>query len=252
MQTNSETARLESIAGHSLYAHGVNTQMIQATFRVFSPYLNPGATLELGPGEGVMTDLLAKACCPLTVVDGSKQFCAAIKDRHPECIVVNALFEEFEPTEKFSNIVLGHVLEHVIDPVVILRKTSRWLSPGGRILAAVPNSRSIHRQAAVLMGLLPFEESLNESDHHHGHRRVYNPELFRRDFLSAGHSILKFGGYWLKPVSNSQIESHWTPQMLNAFMALGERYPDISGEIYVIAQNESTQSYFDKDWRHAS
>jgi hypothetical protein len=40
----------------------------------------------------------------------------------------------------------------------------------------------------------------------------------------------------LKPVSNKQIETSWNPEMLNAFMKLGERYPDIAGEIYVIAR----------------
>ena len=82
--------------------------------------------------------------------------------------------------------------------------------------------------------MLPFEEALNEA-HRHGHRRVYNPETFRRDFLLAGLKIEVFGGYWLKPVSNGQIERDWTEEMLSAFMTLGERYPDIAGEIYVVA-----------------
>jgi len=107
--------------------------------------------------------------------------------------------------------------------------------PRGRILAAVPNSRSLHRQAAVLMQLLPGEDALNEMDIHHGHRRVFSPESFRRCFLDAGLTIDIFGGYWLKPVSNRQIEQTWTPAMLDAFMQLGERYPDIAGEIYVVA-----------------
>jgi hypothetical protein len=85
------------------------------------------------------------------------------------------------------------------------------------------------------MGLLDFEESLNETDRHHGHRRVYNPETFRHDFHSAGLVIDCFGGYWMKPVSNKQIESHWTNDMLSSFMKLGERYPDIAGEIYIVA-----------------
>lgn len=68
-----------------------------------------------------------------------------------------------------------------------------------------------------------------------GHRRVLNPETFRNAFLRAGLKIEVFGGYWMKPVSNAQIEASWTPEMIDAFMALGERYPDIAGEIYVVA-----------------
>jgi len=127
------------------------------------------------------------------------------------------------------------VLEHVQDPVDILARTRQWLKPGGRIFAAVPNARSVHRQAATIMGLLPQEDALNEMDRHHGHRRVFNPESFRAAFSQAGLRVDVFGGYWLKPVSNGQIESHWTPAMIEAFMQMGERYPDIAGEIYVVA-----------------
>ena len=73
-------------------------------------------------------------------------------------------------------------------------------------------------------------------DHHHGHKRVYNPETFRRDFQRAGLEVEAFGGYLLKPLSNGQIEETWTPEMVDAFMRLGERYPDIAAEIYVIAR----------------
>ena len=128
------------------------------------------------------------------------------------------------------------MLEHVADPVQILSLAKTWLNPEGRILAAVPNARSVHRQAAVLMGLLPFEEAMNENDQHHGHRRVFTPETFRNAFLQAGLRIEIFGGYWLKPISSRQIEETWTPEMLDGFMQLGERYPDIAGEIYVIAR----------------
>jgi hypothetical protein len=83
--------------------------------------------------------------------------------------------------------------------------------------------------------MLPFEEALNEADRHHGHRRVYNPETFRRDFLQAGLKIEVFGGYWLKPLSNAQLERDWNAELVAAFMALGERYPDIAGEIYIVA-----------------
>ena len=61
------------------------------------------------------------------------------------------------------------------------------------------------------------------------------PESFHRCFVDAGLAIEKSGGYWLKPLSNRQIEATWTPQMLDAFMQLGERYPDIAAEIYVVA-----------------
>jgi 2-polyprenyl-3-methyl-5-hydroxy-6-metoxy-1,4-benzoquinol methylase len=233
-----EYAYLERISNVSLYAAGANAATIKYSFTIAARYLAGENLLEMGPAEGVMTELLATTNKRLTLVEGSKLFCDSLRNRFPQARVVHALFEDYRPEEQFDNIILGHVLEHVQDPVDILRRAKQWLKPNqGRLFAAVPNARSLHRQAAVIMGLLRQEDALNDMDIHHGHRRVFNPESYRNAFYQAGLQIEMFGGYWMKPVSNKQIETTWTPEMLEAFMQLGERYPDIAGEIYVVARN---------------
>lgn len=234
---SSELERLESVAAGARYEEGVNGTMISYLARVYDRYWAPGAScLELGPAEGTFSAVLAERFDDLTLVDGSERFCAMLRERLPSATVVHALFEDYEPGRRFGTIVLGHVLEHVDDPPALLRRARAWLEPGGRLFAAVPNARSVHRQAAVLMGLLAEEHELNETDHRLGHRRVYDPESFRAEFHAAGFEIEVFGGFWLKPVSNAQIEASWTPEMLDAFMRIGERYPDIAAELYVIAR----------------
>lgn len=230
-----EVTHLEGIASDSWYALGANEKTIKHSFSIFSRHFRNGSALEMGPAEGVMTKFLSERFEDLTLVDGADTFCRELTIRYPSATVIHSLFESFNPGRNFDNIILGHVLEHVSDPVQILASAKEWLNPDGRILAAVPNSRSLHRQAAVLMGLLEAEDSLNEADRHHGHRRVYNPESFRNDFRKAGLQIEIFGGYWLKPVSNRQIDEAWSDKMLSSFMVLGERYPDIAGEIYIVA-----------------
>lgn len=233
----SEHDRLQDIASRSLYSAGTYGQTLPYCFQIFRRHMRGNSILEMGPAEGHMTDLLATCGMELHVVEGSEAFCRDIQARLPDATVTASLFETYEPPRTFDNIVLGHVLEHVDDPVGLLERAKQWLTPQGRIIAAVPNSRSLHRQAGVLMGMLPFEEALNEMDQHHGHRRVYSPETFRRDFLAAGLEIEVFGGYFLKPVSNGQIEEHWPLELLQAYLQLGERYPDIAGEIYIVARN---------------
>ncbi len=234
--SNEELTRLETIANKSLYGAGPSFSMVGYSFRVVQRYLAHGSILELGPAEGVMSELLATTGRELTIVEGSELFAKDLKKRLPSATVHHSLFEHFKTKQKFDNIILGHVLEHVKDPVKLLNKVQKWLTPNtGRIFASVPNARSLHRQAAVIMGLLSQEDALNEMDKHHGHRRVFNPESFRNVFYQSDFKIELFGGYWLKPVSNKQIEESWTPEMLEAFMQLGERYPDIAAEIYVVA-----------------
>jgi 2-polyprenyl-3-methyl-5-hydroxy-6-metoxy-1,4-benzoquinol methylase len=210
---------------------------IEYCFDIYKRFLKKGSVLELGPAEGLMTRLVKPYTDNLTVVDGSEVFCAQLKETFTDITVVNSLFEDYQPAHLFDNILLGHVLEHVEDPVQILKLVKSWLKKDGVILAAVPNSHSLHRQAAVLMGIQPTEDTMSELDFHHGHRRIYNPMSFRNDFTKAGLSVEHFGGYWLKPVSNNQIHSSWSKEMLYAFMKLGERYPDIAAEIYVVARH---------------
>ena len=61
---------------------------------------------------------------------------------------------------------------------------------------------------------------------------MYNLSELKKN---AGLRIIKSGGYWLKTLSNAQINEFYTPEMINAFLELGEEYPEIAGEIYVIA-----------------
>lgn len=231
-----ESTRLAAIASDSWYAKGVNLTSIEYSARVFSRHWQPGHLLELGPAEGVMTELLARHFERMTLVEGSEKFCDSLRKRFPNASVIHSLFEEFTTRESFDTIILGHVLEHVEDPVAVLDIARQCLRPRGVICAAVPNSRSIHRQAAVSMGLLPHEAALNDTDRHHGHRRVYSPESLTLDVRNAKLKVKISGGYWLKPLSNSQLEAQWTAPMIDAFMQLGERYPDIAAEIYVIAE----------------
>jgi 2-polyprenyl-3-methyl-5-hydroxy-6-metoxy-1,4-benzoquinol methylase len=231
-----ELERLEGISKVSLYSAGVQAHANRYCFEILKRFLRGGSILELGPAEGVLTQLLATATTDLTLVDGSSQFCSDLSRRFPQSTVVHSLFEDFNPTRRFDAIVLSHVLEHVADPVDILRRARSWCSDSGFLFGAVPNARSLHRQAAVIMNILDAENALNDMDRHHGHRRVFDPESFRQAFTKAGLNIQLFGGYFLKPISNAQLESSWTGEMVNAFLQLGERYPDIAGEIYVVAR----------------
>lgn len=230
-----ELLRLNALADDNHYGQGLNSHTVGYCFSVFRRHFVRGSCLELGPAEGLMTARLHEVFDDLTLVDGSSLFCESLRDRFPSATVVQALFEEYRPAHVFDNVVLGHVLEHVIDPVSLLRSVRGWMAPGGRLLAAVPNAHSVHRQMAVLMGLLAAESSLNDTDRRMGHRRVYTLRELRDHAEGAGLRIQADGGYWLKPLSNAQIERDWTPEMVEAAMHVGERTPDIAGEIYIVA-----------------
>lgn len=233
-----EKQRITKHSSIACYAAGVMQKATSYCCDVFRRNMRPGSVLELGPAEGIMTDILYPYYKNYTIVDGADFFVKAILERHPEIEGHCALFEEFQPSKKYDNIILGHVLEHVENPVGILKMCATWLSQKGVILAAVPNSHSIHRQVAVLMGLLKTEKELNDTDRKNGHRRVYDMFTLQKDFSDAGLNVIKSGGYWLKSEHNTFIDVNYNEKMIEAFLKLGESHPEIAGEIYVIAQNQ--------------
>jgi SAM-dependent methyltransferase len=50
--------------------------------------------------------------------------------------------EEFQPSERYDVAVLSNVLEHALDPAVMLDQVARVLKPGGQVWISCPNARS--------------------------------------------------------------------------------------------------------------
>jgi trans-aconitate methyltransferase len=210
-------------------------RLIRFRFETLRPYLKGSDGLELGPAEGQMTRLLLDYFASLTVVDGSSALLAQIPDSG-SLTKVHSLFEDFVPDRTFTTIVMEHILEHVDRPVDLLKRARSWLAPAGRLLAGVPNGHSIHRLVAVKMGLLTDPCELNPRDRALGHRRVYTPETFKADIEAAGLRIVTRGGVFFKPLSNQQIESHWTEEMVRGFYELGNDFPDLAAELYAVCE----------------
>lgn len=210
-------------------------RLIGFRYQTLKSHLVGPEGLELGPAEGEMTQFLSQHFVRLTCVEGSADLLAHIPD-YPNVVKIHSLFEDFQPDNQFNTIVMEHILEHIDNPVDLLKLAKHWLVPGGKILAGVPNGYSIHRLVAVKMGLLNEPCQLNSRDHSLGHRRVYTPDSFRKDIEVAGLKILEMGGVFFKPVSNQQIQDHWSEEMIQGFYELGKDFPHYSAELYAVCQ----------------
>jgi len=235
--SNAEQQRVESVSNWYLKEQlDFDKRLIEFRYKTIKPKLVGSRGLELGSAEGEMTQYLVNDFKWLTVVEGAADLLAQIPERE-NLIKVHALFEQFKPTHLFESIILEHVLEHVDDPVSLLRRARRWLAPSGRLFLGVPNGNSIHRLAAVKMGLLDNPCQLNSRDYELGHRRVYNSKTIRTDIEASGLKVLEMGGVYFKPLSNQQIQEHWTEEMIQGFYELGKDFPEYAAEIYVVCQS---------------
>lgn len=232
--SSNEHERVESLSDWYLKEQlDFDKRLIRFRYETIKPKLVGKRGMELGPAEGEMTQFLINDFEQLTIVEGSADLLAQIPQR-ANLIKVHALFEEFQPEHPFDSIILEHILEHVDDPVGLLSRVKNWLSPNGRLFLGVPNGNSIHRLVAVKMGLLGNPCQLNPRDHALGHRRVYTPDSFRADIEKSGLNVLEMGGVYFKPLSNGQIQEHWTEEMIQGFYELGKDFPENAAEIYAV------------------
>ncbi len=212
-------------------------RLIHFRYLTLRPFIQGPEGLELGPAEGQMTRFLISDFERLTVVEGAQDLLDRIPDS-PRLVKVRSLFEDFTPLRLFDTIVMEHILEHVDDPVALLGRVAHWLSPGGILWAGVPNALSIHRLVAVKMGLLAVPWELNARDIAQGHRRVYTPELFRRDIEMSGLTVERIGGVYFKPVSTKQIQNTWTDAMIQGFYELGKDFEHNAADMFAICRRK--------------
>lgn len=232
----SENARVDEAATwYTTKQLDFDRRLVGFRFRSMAPFVGRGSCLELGSGDGVMTAMLAEHFAQVVVVEGAKHLLDAIPDR-PNLTKAHSLFEDFRPGQLFETIIMEHVLEHVEDPVAILKLASPWLTPDGVIVVGVPNANSFHRLAAVKMGMLSDVHELNARDHEVGHRRVYDWGSLRSDIEAAGLRVGRMDGVFFKPLSNGQIDQHWSEQMIEGFYELGKDFPENAAEITAICK----------------
>lgn len=214
---------------------GFYTKIVWYSYISIKPFFVGESCLEMGPADGEMTKFIKDDFARLDVVDASEKYVKAAEKISSNITGYTSLFEDFKPKSKYDVIVMSHVLEHVQDPVLVLKRARNWLKKGGRIIAVVPNADSLHRRLGVKLGMLERETELNEQDVEIGHRRVYTREDLDRDFREAGlHTITK-GGVFLKLLSNSQMLMFEDDKLIDAMFELGKDFPGLCSEIYTVA-----------------
>lgn len=225
------------------FIHGwpkVSRRLMDERFKVIDKYSISGAVLEIGFADGNITENLSKSnkFTRIVVVDGSQYYCERIKkiikDKRLE--VVNALYEDYLPDEKFDTIVLSHIIEHVEDPKHLLQWSNRLISDNGAIIILTNSNKGLHRYMGAKLGILEAPESFTEYDKKLGHKTMFNYQSLKQAVVDSGLKVKYSGGFYLKMLSNVQVEEQWSDEMIEASISLGYDFPEIAAEIFVIGE----------------
>lgn len=152
--------------------------------------VRPGdRVVDVGCGEGVLAELMARAGLHVTGVEPAaylrQRFAARLQPIDPESAVVDGLANALPFGDgEVSAIVMTEVLEHVPDPKAVLSELRRVLRPGGIMCLSVPTSYT----ELVFWRLHPgYAENAT-------HERIFTRPELARLIARAGFEVTRWEG----------------------------------------------------------
>ncbi len=229
---------------HEKYAYTFDFDVLHPyMIRSFEPFFRAGSLLELGSYKGQFTRRLLAHFTDVTCVEASDQAVMEAQESLGDQVqYVNALFEDVALPKKYDNIVLTHVLEHLDDPVRVLKRVNdEWLAEGGRFFLVCPNANAPSRQIAVKMGLISHNAAVTPAEAEHGHRITYSLDALERDAVAAGLRVVHRSGIFFKALANFQWDRLLqtdivSKEYLEGCYALGHQYPDLCASIFLMCE----------------
>ncbi|MEZ6129428.1 MAG: class I SAM-dependent methyltransferase [Planctomycetaceae bacterium] len=216
--------------------------------RAFEPFFRNGRCLELGSFKGDLTRRLLPYFDQITCIEASDTAISNV----PGCVqeqvtTIHSTFETVALPGTYDNIVLTHVLEHIDNPVQVLRRiNNEWLSKTGRLFLVCPNANAPSRQIAVKMGLISDNRAVTEAEHQHGHRITYSLDTLERDARAAGLNVVYRTGIFFKALANFQWDRLLqtdiiSSEYLEGCYQLGHHYPDLCSSIFLLCERGAEQ-----------
>jgi 2-polyprenyl-3-methyl-5-hydroxy-6-metoxy-1,4-benzoquinol methylase len=211
--------------------------------RSFAPFFKKGSLLELGSFSGDFTRRVMAHFEDVTCVEASDVAIEEARKKLGDKVTfVNSLFEKASLPKRYDNIVLTHVLEHLDDPVLVLKRVNEeWLADNGRFFLVCPNANAPSRQIAVKMGLISHNTAVTPAEAEHGHRCTYTLDTLERDAVAAGLNVVHRSGIFFKALANFQWDRVLqtdiiSKEYLEGCYKLGQQYPDLCSSIFLMCE----------------
>lgn len=235
-------SELKDAADHK-YAYNFDFDVMHRfMLKSFEPFFKEGNCLELGSFKGDFTKRLLPFFKDITCVEASDEAIETARKEFGNLKFVNALFEEVTLPEKYDNIILTHVLEHLDNPVAVMKRINdEWLSDNGRFFLVCPNANAPSRQIAVKMGLITHNAAITPAEKEHGHQITYSLDTLERDAKAAGLKVVHRSGIFFKALANFQWDRLLntdiiSPEYLEGCYQLGHQYPDLCSSIFLMCE----------------
>ena len=116
-----------------------------------------GPVLDVGAAEGYLGQMLADSDLVVDAIEPNPAFAEMARPHYRKLYAVP--LEEAALEEPYGTILLGDVLEHLVDPLAGLTHLIRHLKPNGILIASLPNVAHLAVRLLLLSGSFPSMDS---------------------------------------------------------------------------------------------
>jgi len=110
-------------------------------------WLSNGKLLDIGCGNGEFLSMMRDLGWEVLGTEPDIQAAKIVQDQFHVPVIVGTLEKANLPDNFFDVVTMNHVIEHVHDPIRLLRECWRILKPRGKLVVVTPNIESLGHRA---------------------------------------------------------------------------------------------------------
>jgi 2-polyprenyl-3-methyl-5-hydroxy-6-metoxy-1,4-benzoquinol methylase len=156
--------------------------------------------LELGCASGYLSQLLAAKGCKVVGIERDPEAALTARQYCRSVIVadLNTLEAIPSPFDSFDVLLFADILEHLVDPVAVLRRFLPHLKTDGRVIISIPNIANWTIRWELIRGRWDYTDTgLMDETHLHFYTRRTARELLEMADLQIVHEDVTQGLYHL-------------------------------------------------------
>jgi len=151
---------------------------------------NPPLLLDIGCGTGLITKEVAKHGFTAKGIDFSIIAVEKAKSRGVTAEVVDLDDGIPDKDGTYDVVLAGDIIEHVFDPMSVIKEAGRVIKPGGYFLITIPNDVSVMVRLKTLMGI-SYQEVMYRRSGVYKHHTFFTLGLLKYMLCCSGFRLIK-------------------------------------------------------------
>lgn len=156
--------------------------------KFLSEIKKPSKILDIGAADGYLGAILNQLGHELVGIEGDARLADKARPHYTSLYIADAEQFDFSQCGQFDYVLLADVLEHLRDPVGLLRRVKKCLSDHGEIIISLPNVAHLFVRLNLLFGRFEYRDRgiLDQT-----HLRFFTLATMRRMIDEAACQILE-------------------------------------------------------------